>query len=149
MAKTKVSPIKRLSIPRLELCGAVIVTRLLKHVSNILQVPPSKTFAWTHSSIVLHWLLGNPKRFKTFVGNRVARSQKQCHLTVGDMCQANIIRLIVCLVVCYHQNSSTISYGGKDPTGYCLNHHDGWNCLCSQILHPKAWRYAWSHQATL
>ena len=73
MAKTKVSPIKRLSIPRLELCGAVIVTRLLKHVSNILQVPLSKTFAWMVSSIVLHWLLGNPKRFKTFVGNRVAK----------------------------------------------------------------------------
>ena len=72
MARTKVSPIKQLSIPRLEFCGAVVVTRLLKHVSNIHQLPPSKTFAWTDSSIVLHWLSGNPKRFKMFVGNRVA-----------------------------------------------------------------------------
>ena len=73
---------------------------------------------WTDSSIVLHWLLGNPKRFKTFVGNRVAEITEPCrHLTVGDMWQVNIIRRIVHLVVCYRQNSSTINYGGKDPTG--------------------------------
>ena len=70
MSKTKVSPIKRLSIPRLELCGAQILSRLLTHVKDILQIPMSHVFAWTDSTIVLNWLSGSPRRFKTYVGNR-------------------------------------------------------------------------------
>ena len=60
MSKTKVSPIKRLSIPRLELCGAQVLSRLLNHIKGILQVPLSNIFAWTDSTIVLNWLSGVP-----------------------------------------------------------------------------------------
>ena len=35
-------------------------------------MPMSDVHAWTDSTIVLSWLSGSPKRFKTFVGNRVA-----------------------------------------------------------------------------
>ena len=72
MSKTKVSPIKRLSIPQLELCGAQVLARLLQHVKEVLQLPLSDVFAWTDSTIVLSWLTGNPRRFKTYVGNRVS-----------------------------------------------------------------------------
>ena len=72
MSKTSVSPIKRTSIPRLELCGAHVLARLLTHVKEILQIPMSQVFAWTDSFIVLNWLSGNPRRFKTYVGNQVS-----------------------------------------------------------------------------
>ena len=35
-------------------------------------MPLSNVFAWTESTIVLNWLSGTPKRFKTYVGNRVS-----------------------------------------------------------------------------
>ena len=72
IAKTKVAPIKRTTIPTLELCGARIVARLLKHMSGILHIPTEKIYAWTDSEVVLGWLRGDPRRFKIFVGNRVS-----------------------------------------------------------------------------
>ena len=56
MSKTKVSPIKRLSIPRLELCGVQVLARLLIYVKDTLQVLMSHVSAWTDSTIVLNWL---------------------------------------------------------------------------------------------
>ena len=72
MSKTKVSPIKRLSIPRLELCGAHVLACLIQRTKEVLQVPMSNVYAWTDSTIVLNWLVGNPRRFKTYVGNRIS-----------------------------------------------------------------------------
>lgn len=70
LLKTKVAPIKRLTIPNLELCRAQLLTRLLHHI-GVHEVPLDQSHTWTDSTIVLHWLFGRLGRFKTYVGNRV------------------------------------------------------------------------------
>lgn len=89
-SKTKVAPIKRLSIPRLELCGAHLLAQLLFHVKDLFHVPLVNVYAWTDSTIVLSWLIGNPRRFKTYVGNRVSHimdlvaPERWCHVSGLD-----------------------------------------------------------------
>lgn len=60
-SKTKVAPIKRLTIPHLELCGAYLLAQLLRHVKEVFHIPSTKVYAWTDSTIVLNWLVGNPR----------------------------------------------------------------------------------------
>ena len=72
IAKSRVAPLRPLSIPRLELQGAVVGLRLLKETANSIQLPINNVLFWTDSNTVLQWINSKKRRFHTFVANRVA-----------------------------------------------------------------------------
>ena len=47
-------------------------SKLLHHVKEIYWIATEKIYAWTDTTIVLNWLDGSPRHFKTYVGNRVS-----------------------------------------------------------------------------
>lgn len=71
--KTKVSPLKFHTIPRLELLGATLLADLFTNVKTILTKNITKSYLWTDSEIVIKWLAKPSEQLKVFVANRVEK----------------------------------------------------------------------------
>ena len=72
MSKSRVAPMKQVTIPRLELTAATVAVRVNNMIMKELDMPIDKTFYWTDSMSVLKYINNESRRFQTFVANRVA-----------------------------------------------------------------------------
>lgn len=77
-AKSKVAPVQIVSLARLELMAAHLLTKLIRVVLNTYKnrFNFNNIYAFCDSTIALNWIYSSPHRLKTFVANRVAKIQE-------------------------------------------------------------------------
>ncbi|XP_052561950.1 uncharacterized protein LOC120426986 [Culex pipiens pallens] len=78
-SKSKVAPLKKRSIPRLELCAFFLAAQMFVRVVEALDVKFQDVYFWTDSEVVLQWLKSAPRRWKPFVANRISEIQIITH----------------------------------------------------------------------
>ena len=76
-AKSKVAPVKKITLPRLELLAAEMSANMAQYVIEALEFSSVELYLWTDSKVSLHWIKGNRKQWKTFVYNRVQNTLKK------------------------------------------------------------------------
>ena len=72
MAKSRLAPLKAMTIPRMELSAAVLATRLDRMIRRELDLSVDSSTFWTDSTCVLRYIENKDKRFQIFVANRVS-----------------------------------------------------------------------------
>lgn len=76
LGKAKVAPSEVHTIPRMELCAAVLAVQILETVVENLELKFHDVKLYTDSQVVLGYIYNTSKRFYVYVGNRIERIRK-------------------------------------------------------------------------
>ncbi|XP_041372868.1 uncharacterized protein LOC121386134 [Gigantopelta aegis] len=79
MGKAKVAPASGHTIPRLELCAAVLAVQISEIVKDNLEIKFHDINYYSDSRIVLGYLYNTSRRFMTYVSNHVEKVRKISH----------------------------------------------------------------------
>jgi len=72
VSKNRVAPLKRLTLPRLELMSNLLGARLVTYVKRSSIFQECSVRVWTDSTVALRWIQSQSQLWKLFVANRVA-----------------------------------------------------------------------------
>lgn len=70
-SKSRVAPLKRVTLPRLELLGAHTLAELYHVVWPILNQKVNKAYCWLDAEVALTWVTNSPHKYSDFIANRV------------------------------------------------------------------------------
>lgn len=76
MGKAKLTPRPEQTIPRMEVCAAVLAVELADLISEKLDIQLDSTPFYTDSKVVLGYIYNEVRRFYVYVSNRVIRIQR-------------------------------------------------------------------------
>ncbi|XP_062413903.1 uncharacterized protein LOC134105319 [Pungitius pungitius] len=76
LGKAKLAPRPEHTIPRLELCAAVLAVELAELVTSEINVDPDAVHFYTDSKVVLGYIYNETRRFYVYVSNRVQRIRR-------------------------------------------------------------------------
>ncbi|VDN82033.1 unnamed protein product [Brugia pahangi] len=116
-AKSRIAPIKGMSVPRLELLSVLIGVRATQFILKQLNLENNQVTLWTDSICVLYWIQNYTKLFPRFVQNRIKEIRKsnfELKYVPSDQNPADIATKGLS-----HLNFKIANNGGKDL--------DAWN----------------------
>ena len=73
MGKSRVVPLRKITVPRLDLTAALVAINISKFLTKQLKLENMESFYWTDSKVTLGYITNTAKRFQLFVANRIER----------------------------------------------------------------------------
>ncbi|XP_003381924.1 Pao retrotransposon peptidase superfamily [Trichinella spiralis] len=89
MAKSRVAPLKKMTLPRLELMAAQMVAKLITFVKDTLKIRIYRLTCWIDRKTTLCWIKGSSRRWKPFILNRVENIQQLVEPSQWRHCPTN------------------------------------------------------------
>ncbi|GBO36029.1 hypothetical protein AVEN_120788-1 [Araneus ventricosus] len=90
VSKSRVAPLTKITMPRLELLGALLAARLASKVKAIVDLKrPSKVFFWTDSKITLQWIefIHNVKNIERLAGHLAIKELQRAEIYLVQLVQ--------------------------------------------------------------
>ncbi|XP_066583760.1 uncharacterized protein [Prorops nasuta] len=107
-SKSRVASLKEITIPRLELNGALTLVRLYEEIRSLMKIRINKIIFWCDSSIALHWIHKSPMELRTYEANRVTEIQR-----LNSSAEWRHVRT--------QENPTDCLSRGQDPSEFLMN----------------------------